>query len=251
MIFRNWLRIGIHEATWDFEGKKVMNIARYVLLMGLLSITTVWGADATNAIPQPVTGEAFDTLLSNSPFTRSLGFSDSIILTGIARVENDVFATLYDTKTMESHLVSKTANPLGWQLVGIRGSEANLQTLSAKIQIAGGQVVSIRYQKPPPKSSRAASGSSANGASGNAPPLKPSEVQEAQNAAVNYREGFTSDGYPRQPPPEMVEKLSKLSVGQREDINRQMIGLRNKGLGMEDRRKIYENLVDRSAQGRR
>ena len=49
----------------------------------------------------------------------------------------------------------------------------------------------------------------------------------------------------------MVQKLSQLSVGQREDINRQMIGLRNKGLGMEERRKIYENLVDRSVQGRR
>jgi hypothetical protein len=46
----------------------------------------------------------------------------------------------------------------------------------------------------------------------------------------------------------MVEKLSRLSVGQREEINRQMIGLRNKGLGMEERRKIYENLVDRSAR---
>jgi hypothetical protein len=225
-----------------------MKFARYVLLICFCSFTPLWGTDFADAIPQPVAGEAFDTLLSNSPFTRSLGFSDSIILTGIARVEDDVFATLYDTKTMESHLVSKTANPLGWQLVGIRGSEANLQTLSAKIQIAGGQVVSIRYQKPPPKSSRAASGGGSGGASGNTPPVKPSEVQEAQNAAVNYREGFTSDGYPRQPPPEMVEKLSKLSVGQREDINRQMIGLRNKGLGMEERRKIYENLVDRSTK---
>jgi hypothetical protein len=30
-----------------------------------------------------------------------------------------------------------------------------------------------------------------------------------------------------------------------------MIGLRNKGLGMEERRKIYESLVERSGQGRR
>ncbi len=225
-----------------------MTKVRCVLLAVLCGVSTLWGAEVTGVIPQPIKEETFDALFNHSPFTRSLGFSDSIILTGVARVENDVFATLYDTKTMESHLVSKTANALGWQLVGVRGSEANLQTLSAKIQIAGGQVVSVRYQKPPPKSSRAASGGNAGEASGNAPTLKPSEVQEAQNAAVNYREGFTSDGYPRQPPPEMVEKLSRLSVGQREEINRQMIGLRNKGLGMEERRKIYENLVDRSAR---
>ena len=207
--------------------------------------------DEDSAIPQSIDEDRFDALLSNSPFTRSLGFSDSIILTGIARVENDTFATLFDTKTFESHLVSKTTNSLGWQLVGVRGSEANLQTLSAKIQIAGGQVISVRYKKPPPKTSRSAAGSGSKGGSSNSPPLKASEVQEAQQAAVNYREGFTSDGYPRQPPPEMVQKLSQLSVGQREDINRQMIGLRNKGLGMEERRKIYENLVDRSVQSRR
>ena len=219
--------------------------------LGVCALGPTSSDDEDSAIPQSIDEDRFDALLSNSPFTRSLGFSDSIILTGIARVENDTFATLFDTKTFESHLVSKTTNSLGWQLVGVRGSEANLQTLSAKIQIAGGQVISVRYQKPPPKTSRSAAGSGSNGGSNNSPPLKASEVQEAQQAAVNYREGFTSDGYPRQPPPEMVQKLSQLSVGQREDINRQMIGLRNKGLGMEERRKIYENLVDRSVQGRR
>jgi hypothetical protein len=49
----------------------------------------------------------------------------------------------------------------------------------------------------------------------------------------------------------MVQKLSRLSVGQREDINRQMFGLRNRGLGMEERRRIYEGMVDRATQGRR
>ena len=68
---------------------------------------------------------------------------------------------------------------------------------------------------------------------------------------MNYKEGFTSDGYPNAPPPEMLQKLSRLSVGQREDINRQMLGLRNQGLGMDERRKIYENLVEKAGQGGR
>jgi hypothetical protein len=162
-------------------------------------------------------------------------------------MENEVFATLLDTRTMESHVVSKTANLRGWQLLGVGGNAAKLQTWTARIQVAGGEVISVRYQKPPPKSARIISG----GGSSNTPSLKTSEMQEAKQAAVNYREGFTSDGYPKAPPPEMVDKLSRLSVGQREDINRQMIGLRNKGLGMEERRKIYESLVERSGQGRR
>jgi hypothetical protein len=76
-------------------------------------------------------------------------------------------------------------------------------------------------------------------------------MEEAKKSAVNYREGFSGDGYPRQPPPEVVEKLSRLSVGQREEINRQMIGLFSRGMAQQDRRRIYDNLVDRASQGRR
>jgi len=238
-----------------------MNLARIAQLLSLFGAVTMHGADATqeapspgddSAIPHSVKEEDFEALFTNSPFTRSLGVSDSLILTGVAHVENDVFATLLDTATMESHVVSKVANPRGWQLVGVGGDAAKIQTWSAKIQVAGGQVISVRYQKPPKKVVRATSiGGGSSGTGVNSPPLSSSQMEEAKQAAVNYREGFTSDGYPRQPPPEMVEKLARLSVSQREDINRHMLGLRNQGLGMEERRKIYENLVDRSTQGRR
>jgi hypothetical protein len=39
-------------------------------------------------------------------------------------------------------------------------------------------------------------------------------------------------------------------TSQRETINQQMLGLRNQGLGLDERRKIYEGLVDRSLQSR-
>jgi hypothetical protein len=203
-------------------------------------------------LPQPLKSEAFEGLLSNSPFTRSLGMSDSLILTGVARFNNEVHATLLDTQTMESHVVSKTPNREGWLLMGIGGDPAQMHTWTAKIQMQGGQIAVIRYQKPPPKSARSTSGrSSSAGPGGTQQPLSASQVEEAKKAAVNYKEGFTSDGYPRQPPPEMVEKLSRLSVQQREEINRQMIGIRNQGLGMDERRRIYENMVDRaSGRGR-
>jgi hypothetical protein len=246
----------LHEILPLFVWRKIMSLGRSILLLILCGFVTMHGADTTqqatssgddSTIPQSVKEDDFEALFTNSPFTRSLGVSDSLILTGIAQMENEVFATLLDTRTMESHVVSKTANLRGWQLLGVGGNAAKLQTWTARIQVAGGEVISVRYQKPPPKSARIISG----GGSSNTPSLKTSEMQEAKQAAVNYREGFTSDGYPKAPPPEMVDKLSRLSVGQREDINRQMIGLRNKGLGMEERRKIYESLVERSGQGRR
>lgn len=201
------------------------------------------------AIPQPVNMEAYDALLTNSPFTRSLGVSDSLILTGVAHFEKDTFATLLDTKTFESHVVSRIPNHQGWQLVGVGGHSAEIQTWSAKIQVPGGEVISVRYQKPPPRPARSKSSGTASG-SGNSPPLTSSQLSEAKTAAVNYKEGFSSDGYPKAPPPEMVAKLSRLSTSQREIINQQMLGLRNQGLGLDERRKIYENLVDRSLQRR-
>jgi hypothetical protein len=239
-----------------------MNVAQGVLCMALLGMLAIYGADTTlqsppsdddGAIPQSVNEANFDALFTNSPFTRTLGVSDSIILTGVAHIEGDVFATLLDTETMRSQVVSKTANLQGWQLVGVSGNPAESRTWAAKIQVMGGQVISVRYQKPPTKSTRSSSGSSGSSSSSgsNLPPLSTSQIAEAKNAAVNYREGFSSDGYPQQPPAEMVAKLSRLSVSQREDINRQMLGWRNKGLGLDERRKIYEKLVDRSTQERR
>ena len=243
-----------------FVGRRTMNLARSVLFAGLCGVVTMHGADSTQEapppeldpdLPQSVKEESFEAIIKSSPFTRSLGVSDSLILTGIAHIEKDVFATLLDTATMESHVVSKSANPQGWQLVGVGGDETNLQTLSARIQVPGGQVISVRYQKPPPKSLRARSRGGSGGSSGNSVPLSAAQMDEARKAAVNYREGFNADGYPKAPPSDMVDKLSRLSVSQREDINREMFGYRNQGLGMEERRKIYEGLVDRSGQGRR
>ncbi len=238
--------------------RKARMAGRGILCLTAWGFLAAFGADTSQppnddgAIPQAVNPQEFEALLVNSPFTRSLDFSDSLILTGIAHLENDVVATLLDTETFESHVVSKTANLRGWQLVSVGGNAAKMQTWSAKIQIAGGEIISVRYQEPPKKRTRSAPSSSGSSSSGSSlPPLSSSQVAEAKKAAVDYREGFSSDGYPRKPPPEMVVKLSRLSVSQREDINRQMLGWRNKGLGLDERRKIYENLVDRTSQSRR
>jgi len=240
-------------------GECVLGCVRMALILGVCGVAMLRGDDASlesaaadedGTIPQPLKEEAFEALLSNPPFTRSLGVSDSLILTGVARFEDDVVATLLDTKTLESQVVSRQANFQGWQLVGVGGDPERMQTWTARIQVPGGEVVSIRYQQPPKKTYVAKTGGSST-SGGKTPPLSSAQLTEAKKAAVNYKEGFGADGYPKAPPPEMVSKLSRLSVSQREDINKQMFGLRNQGLGLDERRKIYENLVDRSAQGRR
>jgi hypothetical protein len=220
-------------------------------LIAALLCASAARAQDDGAIPRPLRDETFDALMANSPFTRSLGISDSLILTGVARFDQDTYATLMDTKTMESIIVSRQPNREGWQLVGVGGDPARTQTWSAKIQIGGGEVVTIRYQKPPPRPPKSAVGSKgSSSSSGNLPAITDKQISEARAAALNYKDGFLADGYPDKPPAEMVSKLSRLSTSQREEINRTMFGHRNKGLGLDARRQIYEGLVDRALQRR-
>jgi hypothetical protein len=199
-------------------------------------------------LPAPVTEGDFSAMKEHSPFRRTVGLSDSIVLTGMARIEENLFATLVDTETREAHLVSRFANSMGWQLVGVRGDEDDLESLTAKILVTGGDVVSIRYEKLAPRSSKSGSGSSSGG---NSSKLSAGQLKEAREAASNYRKGFSADGYPDEPPPEVVQKLSRISTQQRESINRVMIGLRNRGMGMEQRKKIYGDMLDKTLQNRR
>ncbi len=239
-----------------------MSIARSLLLFSLLSTVHLRGDEASRLaesagddafLPQPLNEGRFEALIANPPFTRTVNPSDSIILTGVAQIDGELIATLLNTQSMQSQVVSKSANTQGWQLLSLGGDPGASQTWNAKIQIEGGEVIAVRYQKPPAKTARSgvAGSSSSGGSSGSSQTLSSSQLAEAKNAATNYREGFSADGYPRQPPPEMVTKLSRLSTSQREAINRQMLGYRNQGLGLDERRKIYENLVDRSLQGAR
>lgn len=168
-----------------------------------------------------------------------------MILTATARIGETLYVSIFDTETTESQLISVSENREGWQLLGVQGDETDLESLTAKVQLNGGQVISVRYQKREPNFSKRKPGSTGS------TKLSSSQMNEAKKAAAKYKEGFSADGYPRQPPPEIVKKLSKMSAQQRESINREMIELRNRGLGMEERRRIYDQKVDRASQGRR
>ncbi len=218
-------------------------------LIGGISLSVSEAEEASSPLPAPLNSDLFSAVTSNSPFQRSLDLPESMVLTGVARIEDDVIVTLFDTETSETHLVSRAVNTRGWQLVEVRGDHSDLETLTAKIQVAGGKVLSVRYEKTavPGNSQKSGKGGRPGSSSGGS---SRSGGDEARHAAINYKEGFSSDGYPKEPPPEIIRKLSRISVEKREAINRRMIELRQKGMGMEERRKIYNDLVDRSVNGR-
>lgn len=226
-------------------------------LFGLVTLGAFYlsiSQDAARLLPEAAGDDEFIPLRENSPFQRSIGLSRSIVLTGVARVEGEIFAVVHNRETRETLLVSSQSNSLGWQLLSLHGDASDPDSLSAQIRVAGNELVSIRYERIPAERGQVGNmGPGLNGRSGGpgAESLTRDQQDEAKRAAVDYRAGYSADGYPEEPPREIVAKLSRLSVEQREGINRQMIELRNRGLGMEERRNIYEHSVDRALQGGR
>ncbi len=214
-------------------------------------------------LPEEITEDHFTALKQHSPFLRTLDLSKSLIITGVARIGNEPVATLLDRESSKTSIVSRNAvNAEGWQLVEVTGNLSDIETLTAKIKMAGGsEIFSIRYEKAPPPgktpagvvvSNKIGNGTPGGGTGphGGSDPrmLTPDQMTDARNAARNIRGGFKADGYGdnQTVPPEVVSKIARLSVEQRESINVKMYEYRNRGLGMTERQQIYNRLLDQA-----
>ena len=102
------------------------------------------GADAT--LPSPVDESQWEPLLAQSPFTRTLFLSESLILTGVAEVDGQPVATLMDTEAAESIAVSRKPSERGWKLVEMSGSD-DIETAMVVIAVESGESIKIRYDK--------------------------------------------------------------------------------------------------------
>lgn len=195
--------------------------------------------------PPPVSADDFTALTANSPFLRSLDLSQSLILTGIARIESELYATLFDRETRETHIVSKSANVLGWRMVEVAGNSSDLETVTARIAVSNGEVFTVRFDENQLKPGE--------GKPGGGPGAPPGQVA-ADSPANNYREGIRGDGFRGPPPPEIVEKLSRMTESQREQIILRIQEIREKNpeISSEERRTIFNRMLDRELEsGRR
>ncbi len=234
------------------------------LLMGCWNNSS---AQQHDVLPIPITAESFGDLTDRSPFQRTLDMPGSLILTGVANIESEVVATLFDTETRQSLIISqKETSSDGWQLVEVKGDMTDLESLTAKIKASGStEVVSIRYEKTPLPikgkttpivSTRIGNGTRGGGTGPHGGPdprvLTPDQLSDAKKGARNITGGFQADGYGdnEKVPDQVVQKLSRLSVDQRESINVKMFEYRNRGLGMKERQKIYNGLLDKAIQKR-
>ena len=225
-----------------------VNPALAVILFGTGSLTR--GEEETVPWqPESVVEEDFSMLKTNSPFLRAIDLSDSLILTGIARIEGDLIATLFDLEKRESHIVSRAANSLGWRMVEVDGDASDLEKVTARIAIAWGEVFTVRFDEQQLKPGELKPASATPPPGSGSPSRQSSDLREQ---AINYKQGFTGDGAGGPPSPETIEKMSKLSVDEREKLLRATAEFRerNPEMSRDDRTAVFFKMLDRAVQGR-
>jgi len=94
-------------------------------------------------LPQPFDPNTLAAVVENSPFTRIVSISDSLVLTGMAYVDGKPVVTIFDKNAKQSIVVSDEPNLKGWKLVGAKPSE-KIDFAQAQIAI-GGETFSIRH----------------------------------------------------------------------------------------------------------
>ena len=94
-------------------------------------------------LPQPFDAASLSAIIQNSPFTRIVSISDSLVLTGMAYVNGKPVVTIFDKNEKQSLVVTEEPNLKGWKLMEARPT-ANLDYAQAKIAI-GGETFSIRH----------------------------------------------------------------------------------------------------------
>lgn len=118
-------------------------------MVGMLAAVSLCGAIAQDNkqnesdLPKPLDTEIFKALKDAPPFRRVLSLSDSLVLTGVAKVADNTVVTVLNTATNESFVVSNEPNAQGWSLVSVEG-KGNLRNVVATVD-TGNQQVAIRF----------------------------------------------------------------------------------------------------------
>lgn len=94
-------------------------------------------------LPQPFDAASLGPIIQNSPFTRIVSISDSLVLTGMAYVNGKPVVTIFDKNEKQSLVVTEEPNLKGWKLMEALPT-TNIERAQAKIAI-GGETFSIRH----------------------------------------------------------------------------------------------------------
>ncbi len=204
-------------------------------------ITPVPVANGDPDLPQPFDPASLTAIVENSPFTRIVSISDSLVLTGMAYVDGKPVVTIFDKNAKQSIVVSDEPNLKGWKLVGAKPSE-KIDYAQAQIAI-GGETFSIRHSSLTKDDMRKDKSERREGGPGGPPPpgggdrfsrgsRGPSEEDRKRYEALSesgkeklrnvFREKFSDEKFRNAPEEERrniiksaVEKIEKEEKGRR------------------------------------
>lgn len=119
------------------------------------------GTVPSDPVPEAPSASDFEALRKTSPFTRVLSLSETYALRGVAKINNEEVATLYNRETKKTVVVTREGdNEAGISLVGVTGAP-QLDGVTAKISFAGDEA-ELKYEEaqlyPAPKGQPGAPG---------------------------------------------------------------------------------------------
>tara|TARA_R110000850_G_scaffold20717_3_gene61495 strand:+ start:1666 stop:2325 length:660 start_codon:yes stop_codon:yes gene_type:complete len=182
-------------------------------------------------LPEPVGSEDFEALSELSPFTRPLNLSETLALTGFARIGEQSLITLRDHESKQSHLVSADSNDQGWKLVDVSGEDGpRPEAMLAEISVPGGEVVEIRFDENQidPEHMRERAGGKNSG------PLRDNRLPPSKEDREKWGHY-------------VKERMSKMSEGQRKQVGQIMKDkMHSSGSQMSDRQKgeMFVRILD-------
>lgn len=96
-------------------------------------------------VPDAPSASDFDALRKTSPFTRVLSLSETYALRGVAKINNEEVATLYNRETKKTVVITRDGNnEAGISLVNVTGAP-QLDGVTAKISFAGDEA-ELKYE---------------------------------------------------------------------------------------------------------
>lgn len=112
--------------------------------IGCLVLMSLPGhAQSDPDLPQPFNTSVMQQLVDNPPFTRVLNLSESLQLTGLAFIDGKPVATVKDSASNKTHVISEVPTADGWKLVSA-SNVSQIQNTGVQIMV-GGVIVDLRY----------------------------------------------------------------------------------------------------------
>ena len=133
--------------TFSFKNSAPRLFRISILTFGIgLFVSKVLAQGDASPLPVAVDSTHFSALMKHSPFTRALNLSDTLVLSGIANLDDEPVATLIDTADGQTFTISEDPNHLGWKLVEFERPD-DLEVAIASIAVENGEVIRVYYDK--------------------------------------------------------------------------------------------------------